>query len=184
MSEQPPKRFPYRGKQVRAVGTGSSREDATFTLDNVGTVNVSELSRAIGADPTLAQYWSSPITQQAVEAVRSTRDIDPGRLASMTADELEQRAALAIQMPTGEVEIIDGNHYLLKCAELGRAEFLIVVVPLDVARRYLVRYEWLDGKVWKAIPEAEILAATRGRYWRPDGTVVDAAGTVVHRRRK
>jgi hypothetical protein len=172
------KDFPYKGQKLRRRGgTGT---DEVFTLEHVGTINISKLTRFLLARRELFQLVETPLTQELADDLRRNRDLDPARLASLTEQDVNESFAIAI-LWDGEVHVVDGNHYVVKAADFGHQTIKMAILPQRLVPQFLVHFEVKRGKHWVAISADEILAQTAGNYSQPDGTIRDATNTVVAR---
>lgn len=167
---------PYKGKEIRRKGGRGT--DEVFTLSNVGMLNITKLGNFLFKRPELFRFVESTLTGETVDNLRATRDIDPIRLAQLTERDLDESFAVGVEMD-GSVEVIDGNHYIIRSWQLGRRTFRIALMPQRLIPQFLVRFEVkLNGR-WKPITPEEILAVTEGKYGGADGNLRNRQGEVI-----
>lgn len=171
-------RHPFAGKPVRR--TGASARDETFTLDGTGMLNVSKIVRFHARRPEMFDHIEAPLTPEIARVVMELRDLDPVRLATMSPQEVDDPTTCALAVIVdGAFEPIDGNHYIARAHQLGRPTFRAVVMPARLIPQFLIHWEVREGKRWRPITTAEILAAMTGTYPQPDGRILDAAGNLL-----
>lgn len=176
--------------EMRVVGPGNPiKDDQVFTVEGIGNFNVSMVLRAIDERPEDFIFCRSPLTQETIDYIWRSNDPDKEYLATMTREQVDRGFAVAIQVTDGgeeePVQLIDGNHYLLKAWEFGEREMRVVIVPKAMVARFMFEYEirWMPGGAWTKVSAEEVVGTIHGVYSRPDGTLRDRENRVVARRK-
>jgi hypothetical protein len=144
--------------------------------------NITRLWKFYERCPTLFDHVEVTITPAVVDIMTKYRDLDPFRLSEMTAAEVDDphNVAMAVYV-RGAFEPIDGNHLIMKRIMLGRDTFRCVMLPERLIPRFLIHWEVHERGRWREITPDELMMALDGVYGQPDGSIVDASGTVLDR---
>ena len=169
-------RFKYQGLPFRWRGGGARPQcgsDEVFTISGgFGSYNISKVREWIARAPHRFDRVLLPIDQSLIDYIWRKNDPDVLRLAEMTRADVDRRFSIAVYtgqkiVDKDEIQLIDGNHYILKCWEFGLREHRCVMVPASLNKFFQLWAEVLIDGTWRRIAEEDLLEATRGMYVAP-----------------
>ena len=145
---------------------GASAKDHVFTSSKYGTFNVTKLQQWVDANKVAAFHISS--LREVVDKVLAQIDLDPERLEELRKVPSEQmKPAMACIMGDGTCIIVDGYHRLRVLTD-RQSPMKSYFVPWEVTRKSMVRHFIITDDGRRELAPCEVLAATWGRYSKPE----------------
>jgi hypothetical protein len=176
---------PFKGLPMRHRGAVGRKTDQIFTVEGIGTFNISKIKRAFETSPHWFEVELTPITDELAAYVRRRNDPLEGYAASITLAQVRARQLIAIVATRAEadeksrleaeregkrlVQLVDGNHAILAAHRLGVPHLPSIIVPVEVRPRFELWFEVFTAGAWRKVTPEEILAATHGKIYSKFG---------------
>lgn len=157
--------------------------EQVFTVTGLGNFNIAAIHRALADDGDGFYFCRTPLDQAFIDYIWRRNDPDRAHLATMTRADVDAGFAIAVEMPGGTVQLIDGNHYILKAWELGEREMRLVIIPGSRVAEFMFDYEVQeqpDGP-WRRLAAEDVIDRLQGTYAKPDGTLRDKEDRIIAR---